>query len=73
MLGLVKINELTQELEYKVEDIIDYYLKKGYLIKWLGYNDIHNTWELREHLTNAPEILESFLRLRRTRKGSANH
>ena len=33
MLGLVKINKLIQELEYKVKKIIDYHLRKGYLIK----------------------------------------
>ena len=50
-LGPVLIDEETQELLYDVERILKYELKtKKYLIKWLGYREEDNTWELRTNI-----------------------
>jgi hypothetical protein len=36
------------------------YGKTQYLIKWKGYNDEDSTWELIEHLRNAPNLIAEF-------------
>jgi hypothetical protein len=51
--------------EYQVEEIIRkrYNRKKKryeYRVKWKGYDNTHNTWEPREHLSNAPDLLDEF-------------
>ena len=49
--------------EYKVEEVLDSRLKKGkleYLIKWSGYTDKYNTWELVSNLENSKEAIEDF-------------
>ena len=49
--------------EYKVEELLDSWLKKGkleYLVKWSGYTDDHNTWEPESNLTNSKEAINNF-------------
>jgi hypothetical protein len=60
----------SDEEEFEVEDILDVRTKRGvveYLIKWKGYSQKHCTWEPKEHLRNAPDILARF-EARRARK-----
>ena len=50
--------------EYDVEEILDtrlfgWWKKHQYLIKWKGYADAHNSWELEENV-NAPELVKEF-------------
>ena len=50
-------------LEYKVEEVLDLQLKRGkleYLVKWSGYTDDHNTWELESNLDNSKEAINNF-------------
>ena len=50
--------------EFEVERILDRKMVKDkpyYLIKWKGYSELHNSWELEDNLTNCSEILEKFL------------
>ena len=49
--------------EYEVEDIFDSQLKRGkleYLVKWSGYINDHNTWELKLNLVNSKEAISDF-------------
>jgi Reverse transcriptase (RNA-dependent DNA polymerase)/RNase H-like domain found in reverse transcriptase/Integrase zinc binding domain/Chromo (CHRromatin Organisation MOdifier) domain/gag-polyprotein putative aspartyl protease len=56
------------ELEYEVEAVLAHREKKGrglrgrreYLIKWVGYDDIHNTWEPEDNLEHAREALQTY-------------
>jgi len=46
-------SEPADEEEFEVENILDKRKRQGgteYLIKWLGYDDTHNTWEPEENL-----------------------
>jgi hypothetical protein len=48
--------------EWEVEDILNsrqYRCKLQYLIKWKGYSEAHNSWELKENV-DAPALLTSF-------------
>jgi hypothetical protein len=52
------------EEEYEVEEIIGHRnrrvgrgTRREYLVQWLGYSSLHNTWEPRENLQNAQEKL----------------
>ena len=50
--------------EFEVERILDRKLLKGrvhFLIKWKGYSELHNSWELEENLTNCSESVKEFL------------
>ncbi|KAJ9521460.1 hypothetical protein QJQ45_008872 [Haematococcus lacustris] len=33
---------------------------RGYLVKWLGYDDSYNTWEPRNNLVNCQEVLTAY-------------
>ena len=56
------------ELEYEVEAVLAHREKKGrgrqikreYLIKWVGYEDINNTWEPEDNLEHAREALQTY-------------
>ncbi|CUA70761.1 Transposon Tf2-11 polyprotein [Rhizoctonia solani] len=51
------------EEEYEVEAIVDHKREKGtwwYRVKWKGYGPESNTWEPRDHLTHAKEILKKY-------------
>ena len=53
LLKKYKANEEEDNQEYDVKKIIDTRLqdkKRYYLVKWLGYTDAENTWELEKHL-----------------------
>ena len=50
--------EMEPEVNYEVEEILDY--KDGwYLVKWLDYDDSHNSWEPASNLS-CPEMLTLF-------------
>ena len=51
--------------EYEVEGIVRHQgtgAQHRYLVLWKGYPLIEATWEPESHLTNAPDILEEYLR-----------
>ena len=55
--------EVEGQPEYEVEEVLDSRLKKGkleYLVKWSGYTDEYNTWELASNLENSKEAIEDF-------------
>ena len=52
--------------EYEVESILGQctygqWKKKKYLVKWKGYSDAHNSWELAKNV-NAPELVKEYHR-----------
>ena len=52
-------------LEYEVEGILRHQgtsARHWYLVLWKGYPLTEATWEPESHLTNAPDILEEYLR-----------
>ena len=52
-------------LEYEVEGILWHQgtgARRRYLVLWKGYPLTEATWEPESHLTNAPDILEEYLR-----------
>ncbi|KAF9095839.1 hypothetical protein BGX29_008863 [Mortierella sp. GBA35] len=52
------------EKVYEIEAIRGYRNvenKPEFLVKWLGYSDIENTWEPLENLDNCPALLKEFL------------
>lgn len=51
--------------EYEVEQIIaERWTRKGleYLVRWVGYSPLYDTWEPKKALTNAPEIVAKWQR-----------
>ena len=49
--------------EYEVEEILSHRKRRGklqFLVKWKGYADHENTWQVEKDLENAPEILEAY-------------
>ena len=55
--------EVEGQPEYEVEEVLDSRLKKGkleYLVKWSGYTDKYNTWELVSNLENSKEAIMDF-------------
>ncbi|CBY11362.1 unnamed protein product [Oikopleura dioica] len=60
-----KRRKLSVEAEevYEVEKILRKRSKKGieeYEVKWVGYGQSHNTWEIIENLDNCPELMKEF-------------
>ena len=54
------------EEEYEVERILDSRRVRRqlqYYVKWKGYGAEENSWQPKEHLTNAPEMVAEFHRL----------
>ena len=50
--------------EFEVESILDSRIEKGvklFLIKWKGYNSLHNSWEPEHNLTNCGRILSEYM------------
>ena len=55
--------EIEGEFEYEVEQVLDsrlYWGKLQYLIKWLGYMEEHNMWELADNLEHAQDAIDLF-------------
>eukprot|EP00884_Botryococcus_braunii_P021747 jgi/Botrbrau1/8256/Bobra.0001s0014.1 len=56
------------EKEYEVEAVLAHRERKlrgrktarEYLVKWTGYEDIHNTWEPEDNLEHAREALQRY-------------
>jgi hypothetical protein len=58
--------EIEEEKEFKVEKILDhrrYSIRASeneYLVKWLGYDNLENTWEPETNLTNCRLLLAQY-------------
>jgi hypothetical protein len=55
--------DVNGEEQYVVEAILDFRVKRGkeqFLIKWEGYGDNHNIWELYDNMGYLEEYLEEF-------------
>ena len=56
---------IIEEEEFKVEKILNKRMvrgKKKFLVRWKGYTAGEDTWENRENLENAKELVEEFKR-----------
>jgi Chromo (CHRromatin Organisation MOdifier) domain len=59
---------INGELDYEVEAVLAHWEKKGrgrqvkreYLVKWVGDEDINNTWEPEDNLEHAREALQAY-------------
>ena len=63
-------------LEYEVEGILWHQgtgARRQYLVLWKGYPLTEATWEPESHLTNAPDILEEYLRWVEARNRGKRH
>jgi hypothetical protein len=57
--------EIDDSLEYEVERVLGHrevkrgtkQIRKEFLVKWLGYEHEHNTWEPEKHLTHCEDLL----------------
>jgi hypothetical protein len=59
----LKIHPDSQEFEDEVERILDIRKIRGrlqWLVKWLGYGNEHNTWELKQNFTHCEKALRRF-------------
>ena len=61
MTPLQEIFYYENDQEYKVEKILEQRGQK-YLVKWKGYEDSENTWELLKNLANCQELLQRYQR-----------
>ena len=56
------INEFEKKFVKKIDKIVDKRVsidgKIEYLLKWKGFSDYNNTWELVEHISNSDLIKE---------------
>jgi len=55
--------EIEGVKEWKIEKILDKRKIRGvdkYLVRWKGFTAEHDTWERKENLRNAREVLEEF-------------
>jgi hypothetical protein len=59
--------EIDDSLEYEVERVLGHrkvkrgkQIRKEFLVKWLGYEHEHNTWELEKHLTHCEDLLADY-------------
>jgi hypothetical protein len=66
---------IDDEFEWQVESILAHrdvqvkkkqnraktpVFKRQYLVKWLGYDEAHNTWEPEDHCANSPEAVAEY-------------
>ena len=55
--------DIEDESEYVVEEILDSHLqhnKLELLVKWEGYTDENNSWELQDNCRNASDAIKYF-------------
>ena len=57
-----KLVIIEREEEFKVEKILNKREKEKFLVRWKGYMVEEDTWESRENLENAKELVEEFKR-----------
>ena len=53
--------EDEDEPEYEVEEVLDsrrQWKRLEYLVKWIGYDAGHNSWEPADNLKNAPKMVQ---------------
>ena len=53
---------LKKQVEYEIEDILEERINlknKQYLVKWVGYDDTHNSW-VKEKDLHAPKLLKEW-------------
>jgi len=74
--AIIPSRQESQHSEYAVEKIISKRLSPQgdgtvqYLVKWRGYNRIHNTWEPLSNLTNAQRKIDVYEELQRRYEGA---
>ena len=70
-------NGTTSEAEYEVEEILDSAIDAGtmqhmYLIKWKGYPSDQSTWEPKQNLLHAADLVRAFdAKKKKTASGAA--
>jgi hypothetical protein len=59
--------EIDDSLEYEVERVLGHrevkrgkHIRKEFLVKWLGSEHEHNTWEPEKHLTHCEDLLADY-------------
>jgi hypothetical protein len=59
--------EIDDSLKYEVERVLGHRevkrgkgTRKEFLVKWLGYDHEHNTWEPEKHLTHCEDLLADY-------------
>jgi hypothetical protein len=64
-------------LEYEVETILNHRdrrrgrsTRREFLVKWVGYQPEHNTWEPEKHLVHSPDILAKYWNTRATQEAA---
>lgn len=67
-------NDIDDGEQFEVEDIVRRRGTKDkgfeYLVKWKGFDESENTWELESNLEGAMEAIETYkIRMRERKKG----
>jgi hypothetical protein len=55
--------EIEGHNKFEVEKVLDsrvYYQKVQYLVKWLGYDHLHDSWEPISNVSNSKELIRKF-------------
>ena len=70
---------IAGDLYYDVDQVVDHREKKvrkkvakEYLVKWVGYDAEHNTWEPEAHFEHCPQVVEQYWELVNLRKELTN-